>query len=850
MRKIWDIPGGVHPAENKTQSNHSPITTIALPSQLLIPLNQHIGAPAEAIVEVGERVLKHQQLAKASGFVSAAVHASSSGTVTAIEERPIPHASGLKALCVVIECDGEDQSAELTPLQNWQSIEKPALIDFLRNQGIAGMGGAGFPTAVKMQPRADQHIDTLILNGTECEPYITADDRLMREKADEIVAGMKILAHLLGEPNKKIIGIEDNKAEAFAAVKKAAKGSDIEVVMFPTKYPSGGEKQLIQILTGKEVPSAGIPADIGIVVQNVGTARAVYRAVEHGESLIERVTTVVGQSLGTQQNIWARIGTPVSHILAEHQWQQQDCAQLIFGGPMMGFAMQNQEVPIILTTNCVLAPSREEMPEPEPQQACIRCGLCAEACPASLLPQQLYWYSRSEDFERLQSHNLFDCIECGACSFVCPSNIPLVQYYRASKGAIRHHEQEKQKAEHSRQRFEFRKARLEKAEAEKEAKRLARKKAAEEAKAKAASAPAAAATPTKTTKPAAMEAAAHNDEALAKTQKKLERALSSAESRLERAQKALADAQSEGLEQTRLDSLSARIKDAENKVQDAQKRLQENTASNNNKAASATDSPMPSAEMPSAEELSKNRKKLERALSSAESRLERANKALNDASSEGLEQSRLDTLAARVKDAEAKALEAKQKLDIFESSAKAQAQNDTNAPADNGANKIKNKLNSSSKEKIEQSINTLEKRLATAKQKAADAEASGAATLEALRLGVTKLEEKLELNKKELAELNSSTTSQDSKEALNQETNAADAAIAKAQARAQELAAMSDDEKAKAQLESLKKRLEKARARLTKAEADNDDNIDAFRAGVEKLEAKLENQLAAAQENN
>lgn len=382
MRKIWDIPGGVHPPENKEQTNGSAIAHIALPKQLIIPLNQHIGAPAEICVEVGDQVLKGQCIAKAKGFVSSNVHASSSGTVSAIEERPIPHASGLLAECIVIDCDGNDTSIELQGLDNWQERDKNELVDFIRNAGIAGMGGAGFPTSVKMQPRGGQHIDTLILNGTECEPYITSDDMLMREKADEIVAGMRILAHILGEPQNLIIGIEDNKPEAFKAVNEAAKNTAIDVVSFPTKYPSGGEKQLIQILTGKEVPSGSIPAEIGIVLQNVGTARAVYRAIEHGEPLIERVTTVVGESLAVQQNIWARIGTPTQHILEQHQWQQENCARLIFGGPMMGFAMQSAAVPLIKTTNCILVPSLEEMPEGEDQQACIRCGMCAEACPA------------------------------------------------------------------------------------------------------------------------------------------------------------------------------------------------------------------------------------------------------------------------------------------------------------------------------------------------------------------------------------------------------------------------------------------------------------------------------------
>ncbi|MFT7561225.1 MAG: electron transport complex protein RnfC, partial [Flavobacteriales bacterium] len=482
MRQVWDIHGGIHPPENKEQSTHDPIGRIVLPEEFTLALSQHIGAPAEAIVAVGDKVLKGQKIADAQGYVSVALHAPSSGEVMAIEERDIAHSSELPAPCIVIKPDGHDTWIEHQGLDDYTSVSNKVLLDIIRDAGIAGMGGAGFPSAVKLNPRADLNIDTVILNGTECEPYITADDMLMRERANEVVHGAEILAYILGYPKNVIIGIEDNKPEAIAAIQAAAENSLVEIISFPTKYPSGGEKQLIQILTGKEVPQGEIPANIGIVVQNVGTAAAIYKAVCLGEPLISRVTTVVGETLAQQRNIDVLIGTPLAHVLKEHGFKDEASERLIIGGPMMGFSVPHAHVPIVKTTNCVLAPTREELPPAPRAQACIRCGMCATVCPASLLPQQLFWFSQSEDFDKLRSHNLADCIECGACSFVCPSNIPLVQYYRASKGSIRQLDEEKQKSDRSRERFEFRKARIEKAEAEKDAKRLARKKAAELAK--------------------------------------------------------------------------------------------------------------------------------------------------------------------------------------------------------------------------------------------------------------------------------------------------------------------------------------------------------------------------------
>ncbi len=480
MRKVWDFHGGVHPAENKRQSLHTPIRQAGVPAQLTYPLSQHIGAPAEPIVEVGQQVSKGEMIARANGFVSVPVHASTSGTIVAIEERKIAHPSGLPSPCIVLASDGRDEWAELSGIDDYHQLDKPALLETIRQAGIAGMGGAGFPAAVKLgvKPQAGK-IETLIINCTECEPYITADDILMRERADEIIAGTRILQHLV-EPTETLLGIEDNKPEAIATLRAAAQGTDVEIVVFPTKYPSGGERQLIEILTGKQVPSGGLPANIGMVCLNVGTTVAIYRAVTLGEPLISRITTVTGEALEQPQNFEVLLGSPMNFLLEQAGFQPQRSTRLVMGGPMMGFTVADDEAPIVKTTNCLLAPTETELPSPPPVQACIRCGLCAEACPASLLPQQLFWFAQGKEYEKLENHKLFDCIECGACSFVCPSNIPLVQYYRASKAEVLQAREDLAKSDHSRLRFEAREERLVREALKKEAKRKARKEAAEE----------------------------------------------------------------------------------------------------------------------------------------------------------------------------------------------------------------------------------------------------------------------------------------------------------------------------------------------------------------------------------
>lgn len=487
MRRIWAFEGGVHPPENKQQSLNGPIRKAGIPDQLVLPFQQHIGGPARPVVSVGDRVLKGQLLAEASGAISAGIHAPTSGHIIDISDQRIPHPSGTTGPCMVLKPDGEDEWRERRPELDLSQLEPEAFVAHIREAGICGLGGAGFPTEVKLAT-GDRAVETLILNGAECEPFITADHSLMRERAFEVVEGIRVIGHLL-QPAEVLIGIEDNKPDAIEAMREACEGLPYEVVVIPTKYPSGGEKQLIQILTGKEVPYGGIPLDLGIVCQNVGTAAAIYRALKKDEPLISRITTVTGEGVRNPGNYEVLLGTPIRFLLEQAGFDPATAHRVVMGGPMMGFELPSLEAPVIKTTNCILAAGDSEFPDPDAEQACIRCGYCAEACPAQLLPQQLYWFARSDQFDKAELYHLSDCIECGACAYVCPSSIPLVQYYRYAKGKITQQRADTLKSDRARERFEARQQRLEREAAEKEAKRRARAEAAAAAqKAKAAAA--------------------------------------------------------------------------------------------------------------------------------------------------------------------------------------------------------------------------------------------------------------------------------------------------------------------------------------------------------------------------
>ena len=475
--RLWTFHGGLHLEPDKQASTRHPVVRARLPKQLILPLQQHIGQAAKPLLKVGESVNKGQVLAQADGYISAPLHAPSSGTVVAIEERPVAHPSGLSALCFILETDGQEQWCELPPpLADYQAVDPAELRQRIRESGIVGLGGAAFPSAVKLNPGPHVRINQLILNGAECEPSITCDDMLMRDQARQIIHGLLIMAHAL-QAKDAIIGIEQDKPEAIAALREAlsefgAEAERIRIQPIPVIYPTGGEKQLIQVLTGRQVPSHGLPAEIGIVCHNVATAAAVYQAVMHGRPLISRYTTIAGQGVQQAQVLEVLIGTPIQELIEQCGGYTHQFSRLIMGGPMMGYTLHSDQVPVVKSSNCILA---SNIPPPPPAMPCIRCGACAEVCPAQLLPQQLYWHARSREFDKTQDYHLFDCIECGCCSAVCPSRIPLVQYYRHAKTEIWAQEQEREKADLARQRHEFRLQRLER-EKQERAERSRKKK--------------------------------------------------------------------------------------------------------------------------------------------------------------------------------------------------------------------------------------------------------------------------------------------------------------------------------------------------------------------------------------
>ncbi|MEB8432337.1 electron transport complex subunit RsxC [Cocleimonas sp. KMM 6892] len=489
--KLYKFHGGVHPPFHKKDSNQKPIESAGIPSKLIVPIHQHIGKSAEVVVNVGDLVKKGQLIAEKSDVISAAIHAPTSGTVTYIGEHSIPHPSGLAEICVIIETDGEDDWGhfKLPPIEDPDNTDSSVLLERIEQTGIVGLGGAVFPTSVKLASSGIKHIETLIINGAECEPYITCDDRLMQDRSADIVKGIQLLQALV-KPQRCLIAIEDNKPEAIEAMRSAtAELSNIEVVTIPTIYPSGGEKQLIEILTGKEVRSGGLPIELGLMCLNIGTSYSIYKAIYLGEPLISRIITVTGNGIQHPQNYEVLIGTPFSHLAEKAGGYTKMAENLIMGGPMMGFAIPDDAVPVIKATNCALFISATSLRESnpafsnQPTLPCIRCGKCMEVCPVKLLPQQLYWHIRAKDFEKAEDHSLRDCIDCGCCSYVCPSHIPLVDYFRFGKSEIREQKIALEKADLSRQRHEFLLYRKERDKREREEKRAAHKAALQEKKA-------------------------------------------------------------------------------------------------------------------------------------------------------------------------------------------------------------------------------------------------------------------------------------------------------------------------------------------------------------------------------
>ncbi len=464
LEKPASFHGGLHLPSKKSQSLTEPVKPATIPKRLFIPLSQNIGEPAEPVVKTGDKVLRGQLIARSLGYISAPVHASTSGIISDIGDYPVPHPSGLSAACIVIDSDGEDRAADTgLKMENVFRAEPADIRQRVRDAGIVGLGGAGFPTAVKLNPGPDREVSLLVINGAECEPYISCDEALMCCRPDDIIEGIRIMRYAL-QAKQVVIGIEDNMPNAIKYLQDALTRldeTDIRIAVVPTRYPAGGEKQLIYALTGEEVPSQGLPIDLGIVCHNVGTAAAVARAVHHGEPLISRIITVTGAGISQPCNLDVRIGTPIASLVEQCGGYTSEVARLLVGGPMMGFALRSDQLPVIKTSNCILAASIQETPDPMPASACIRCAQCVDVCPANLLPQQLYWYAFARDMEKIQDYNLFDCIECGCCAQVCPSHIPLVQYYRFAKTEIWDMEREREKSDLARRRHEARQARLE-----------------------------------------------------------------------------------------------------------------------------------------------------------------------------------------------------------------------------------------------------------------------------------------------------------------------------------------------------------------------------------------------------
>ncbi|TNG94482.1 electron transport complex subunit RsxC [Pasteurellaceae bacterium USgator11] len=461
--RLWAFPGGIHPAEMKSQSNQKKIGRIAYGEQrgerFYIPLKQHVGEAAELLVNVGDKVLKGQALTHSQHFSKLPVHAPTSGKIIDIGNYPANHPSGLSEPILVLEADGADQWRDRTFADDFMSFSTEQLLTRIYQAGIAGLGGAVFPSANKIR-HVTSGIKLLIINGAECEPYITCDDRLMQDYTAEMLEGIRILRYLT-RPEKVIFAIEDNKPAAIQAVKHALQGAnDIDLRVIPTIYPSGASKQLIQVLTGLEVPKNARSSSLGILMHNVGTAFAIKRAVLDDEPLIERVVTLTGDKIPQPRNYWVRLGTPIAALLKQVNYQSDSRLPIFVGGPMMGYILPNPQAPVTKMTNCLIAPDHFEYAPPPPEQSCIRCSSCSDACPVQLLPQQLYWFARSEDHEKSEQYDLSSCIECGVCAYVCPSNIPLIQYFRQEKAKIAEIKHKERLAEEAKVRFEQREARL------------------------------------------------------------------------------------------------------------------------------------------------------------------------------------------------------------------------------------------------------------------------------------------------------------------------------------------------------------------------------------------------------
>jgi electron transport complex protein RnfC len=430
--KLRTFKGGIHPPDNKHWTSHKAIEDCPLPDELVVPLSQHIGAPSVACVEVGQHVAKGQEIGSAKGFVSVPVHASTSGEVVAIENRPHPFGTPLPA--VVIKPDGEDSWSSNLQFTDPGSLTSDELIEKVRQAGVVGMGGAAFPAHVKMSPPPEKPIHTLLFNGVECEPYLTSDHRMMLEESERVLQGVALLQYVFGA-ERVVIGIEANKPDAIALLKEQCADAPVEILPLQVKYPQGAEKQLIVAATGREVPSGGLPMDVGVAVHNVSTAAAVTDAVMLGRPLIERVCTVTGPAIKDPKNLRIRIGMPLSHLVEVCGGLVEDPGKIILGGPMMGFTQVGFDVPVIRGSSGLLLLRKEDIAN-SPEGPCIRCARCVQACPMNVMPTSIAAYARRDLVEETEEYCAMDCIECGSCSYVCPASIPLVQLIRHGKAAV------------------------------------------------------------------------------------------------------------------------------------------------------------------------------------------------------------------------------------------------------------------------------------------------------------------------------------------------------------------------------------------------------------------------------
>jgi electron transport complex protein RnfC len=434
MKRLYLFQGGIHPSEQKFSQN-SPIEELKAPDRVVVPLSQHIGAPCQATVAPGDRVRKGDRVGQATGFVSVNVHASISGMIRGVGL--FPHPLGRPLPAVEIESDGEDAWTDnLKPHEDYMDLPPEALTEIIRDMGIVGMGGAAFPTHVKLSPPKEKPIDTLIINGAECEPYLTADHRLMLEEAENIIEGARIAMRILGV-DRGVIAIESNKPDAIDKMKGLIEDiPELEVLALKVRYPQGAEKQLIKTILNREVPfSGGLPMDVGVIVQNVGTLSAIYKAVRFAAPLIERITTVTGSGVRQPKNLRVRIGTPTKALIEACGGFSSEVGKVIMGGPMMGVSQYSLEVPVVKGTSGIVVQPFSEVEEGS-AQPCIRCGSCVRACPARLMPTVLGVFAQLDMFEEAQRYDVMDCIECGCCNYVCPAKIPLVQLLRYAKAEI------------------------------------------------------------------------------------------------------------------------------------------------------------------------------------------------------------------------------------------------------------------------------------------------------------------------------------------------------------------------------------------------------------------------------